>query len=93
LEGFFMTRSQIRKMVDELAEGVQTIVFQALDAEIWIQGEEAGQVAATIERAFRREIDTLFSLPTERVSWGETRNSHDSISVCCAILFVCSAFA
>lgn len=32
-----MTRSQIRQMVDELAEAVRTFVFQALDTEIWIQ--------------------------------------------------------
>lgn len=56
-----MTRSQIRQMVDELAEDVRSFVFQALDAEIWIQGEEAGQVAAKIERAFRHEVDMLFT--------------------------------
>ena len=55
-----MTRSQVRLMVDELAEDVCQYVFQALDNEICIQGEEAGQVAAAIERAFRREMDMLF---------------------------------
>src|SRR5262245_28097545 len=58
--GFLMTRSQIRQMVDELAEEVRTFVFQALDAEIGIQGEEAGQIASAIERAFRQQIHALF---------------------------------
>ena len=57
-----MTRSQIRLMVDELAEDVRQYVFHALDNEICIQGEEAGQVAAAIERAFRREMDMLFEI-------------------------------
>jgi hypothetical protein len=47
-------------MVDELAEDLRAHVFQALDAEIWINGDEAGRVASTIERAFRRELDNLF---------------------------------
>ncbi len=55
-----MTRSQVRLMVDELAEDVRQYVFQALDNEICIQGEESGQIAAAIERAFRREMDMLF---------------------------------
>ncbi|MBI3409853.1 MAG: hypothetical protein HY040_16060 [Planctomycetes bacterium] len=54
-------------MVDELAEDVRCFVFQTLDAEIWIQGEEAGQVAVTIERAFRHEVDTL--QPRQRNAW------------------------
>jgi len=56
-----MTRSQIRLMVDELAEDVRQYVFHALDNEICIQGEEAGQVAAAIERAFRQELNILFN--------------------------------
>ena len=56
-----MTQSQIRQMVDELAEDVRTFVFQTLDAEIWINGEEAGRVANTIERTFRQQIDRLFN--------------------------------
>jgi hypothetical protein len=55
-----MPRSQVRLMVDELAEDVRQYVFHALDNEICIQGEEAGQVAAAIERTFRREMDMLF---------------------------------
>jgi hypothetical protein len=55
-----MTRSQIRLMVDELAEDVRQYIFHTLDNEISIQSEEAGQVAAAIERAFRREMDMLF---------------------------------
>jgi hypothetical protein len=38
-----MTRSQVRLMVDELAEDVRQYVFHALDNEICIQGEEAGR--------------------------------------------------
>ena len=57
-----MTRTQARTMVDELAEAVRAFVFQALDDEIWIHGDEAGRVAAAIERAFRREMDLLFDL-------------------------------
>ena len=59
-----MTRSQIRTMVDELAEEVRQHVFHLLDNEICIQGQEAGQVAAAIEDAFRREMDKLFNLNT-----------------------------
>ena len=55
-----MTRNQIQRMVDELAEELRAHVFQALDAEIWINGDEAGRVAGSIERAFRRELDSLF---------------------------------
>jgi hypothetical protein len=55
-----MTRNQIQQMVDELAEDLRAHVFQALDAEIWINGDEAGRLASTIERAFRRELDRLF---------------------------------
>ena len=55
-----MTRSQVRVMVDELAEDVRQYVFHTLDNEICIQGAEAGRVAAAIERAFRREMDMLF---------------------------------
>ena len=54
-----MTRNQIRQMVDELAEDLRMHVFQALDAEICINGDEAGRVARTIERAFRHELDSL----------------------------------
>jgi hypothetical protein len=46
-----MTRNHIQQMVDELAGDLRTHVFQALDAEIWINGDEAGRVASTIERA------------------------------------------
>jgi hypothetical protein len=56
-----MTRSQLRLIVDELAEDVRQYVFHALDNEVCIQGAEAGQVAAAIERAFRREMDKLFN--------------------------------
>jgi hypothetical protein len=55
-----MTRSQIQQMVDELAEDLRAHVFQALDAEIWINGDEAGRVAGAIERAFRHRLDSLF---------------------------------
>ena len=55
-----MTRNQIEAMVDELAEEVRTFVFQTLDAEIWINGQEAGRVASAIEHIFRQEIDRLF---------------------------------
>lgn len=55
-----MTHSQIRQMADELAEAVRVFVFQTLDAEIWINGDEAGCVASAIERAFRQQIDRLF---------------------------------
>lgn len=54
-----MIRNQSRQLVDELAEDVRTFVFQALDEEIWIHGDEAGRIAAAIERAFRREMDLL----------------------------------
>jgi len=37
-------------------------VFQALDAEIWINGDEAGRVVGAIERAFRQELDRLFDV-------------------------------
>ena len=47
-----MTRNQIQQMVDELAEDLRAHVFQALDAEIWINGDEAERVAGAIERAF-----------------------------------------
>jgi hypothetical protein len=57
-----MTRTQARQIVDELAEDVRTFVFQTLDDEIWIHGDEAGRVAAAIERAFRHEMDLLFDL-------------------------------
>jgi hypothetical protein len=57
-----MTRSQLRAMVDELAEDVRRHVFQALDNEICIHGQDAGQVAAAIEKAFRREMEELFDL-------------------------------
>ena len=60
-----MTRSQIRQMVDELAEEVRTFVFQTLDAEIWINGAEAGRVATAVERAFRQQIDRLFDIQKE----------------------------
>jgi hypothetical protein len=59
-----MTRSQIRTMVDELAEDVRQYVFHALDNEICIQGDEAGQVAAAIEHAFRRKMHKLFDFDT-----------------------------
>ena len=59
-----MTRSQIRSMVDELAEDLRQHVFHALDNEICIQGQEAGQVAAAMEHAFRREMDKLFNFTT-----------------------------
>ncbi len=58
-----MTRSQVRLMVEELAEDVRQYVFHALDNEICIQGEEAGQVAAAIERAVRQELKLLFEVP------------------------------
>jgi hypothetical protein len=57
-----MTRNQARQLVDELAENVRTFVFEALDSEIWIHGDEAGRVASAIERAFRHEMDALFDL-------------------------------
>ena len=57
-----MTRSQIRQMVDELAEEVRTFVFQSLDAEIWINGAEAGRVATAAEQTFRQQIDRLFDV-------------------------------
>ena len=57
-----MTKHQARQIVDELAENVRTFVFEALDAEIWIHGDEAGRVASAIERAFRHEMDALFDL-------------------------------
>lgn len=57
-----MTRSQIRCMVDELAEDLRQHVFHALDNEICIQGEEAGQVATAMEGAFRREMAMLFDI-------------------------------
>ena len=72
-----MTRSQIRHMVDELAEDVRTFVFQALDAEIWIHGDEAGQVASAIERAFRQEMDKLFNLDNPRAN-GRPERSRES---------------
>ena len=62
-----MTRSQIRQIVDGLAEDVRSFVFQTLDAEIWIQSEEVGRVAATIERAFRQEVDMFFDSDTATV--------------------------
>ena len=55
-----MTRNQIQQMVDELAEDLRAHLFQALDAEIWINGDEAGRVAGATERAFRYELDSLF---------------------------------
>src|SRR5262249_53130808 len=57
-----MTRNQIQQMVDELAEDLRAHVFQVLDAEIWINGEEASRMASTIERAFRHELDSLFDV-------------------------------
>lgn len=57
-----MTRTQARQMVDELAEDVRTFVFQDLDDEVWIHGDEAGRVAAAIERAFRQEMDVVFDI-------------------------------
>lgn len=57
-----MTRNQARQVVDELAKSVRTFVFEALDAEIWIHGDEAGRIASAIERAFRREMDAPFDL-------------------------------
>jgi hypothetical protein len=57
-----MTPSQIRYMVNELAEDVRAFLFQALDAEIWIQGEEAGRVASAIEQAFREEMDRVLDI-------------------------------
>jgi hypothetical protein len=54
-----MTRNQVQLMVDELAEDLRAHVFQALDAEIWINGDEAGRVAGAIERAFRHRYAKL----------------------------------
>jgi hypothetical protein len=60
-----MTRNQIQQMVEELAEDLRAHVFRALDAEIWINCDEAGRVAGAIERAFRHELDSLFVVGRE----------------------------
>jgi hypothetical protein len=70
-----MTRHQARQLVDDLAENVATFVFEALDAEIWIHGDEAGRVASAIERAFRHEMDALFDL--RQSNHGRPERSHN----------------
>ena len=69
-----MPRSQLRLIVDELAEDMRQYVFHTLDNEICIQGEEAGQVAAAIEHASRREIHILFNLDEGLVERGSRRH-------------------
>ena len=68
-----MTHSQIRQIVDELAEDVRSFVFQTLDAEIWIHGAEAGRVASAIEHTFRQQIDRLFNFENQNEQGNKRR--------------------
>jgi hypothetical protein len=87
-----MTRNQIQQMVDELADNLRAHGFQALDAEIWINGDEAGRVARSI--AFRHELDSLFDnhQPTNgRPTRSRTRESASACRPEAPAVAICKA--
>lgn len=48
-----------RAVIEELSEEVRVFTFQLLDAQPELTGDEAGRVAAAVERAF---VDAMHGL-------------------------------